>query len=150
MKGSERTEKEMQHPGFESFEVTADVGIVAYGDTLNELFANAARGMFALMVEPGAARPAKVVVVEARGADLPSLLVSWLNELLFRCEVEGWAPADVQVLEVAGGRAKGQLSGEPADRDRHRFKGVVKAATYHLLECQKDQDRWHARVVFDV
>ena len=140
----------MGQPGFETFEVTADVGIMAYGDTLHELFANAARGMFTLMVESGTARPAKVVLVEARGGDLPSLLVAWLNELLFRCDVDGWAPADVRVLEVEGGRVQGELLGEPADPARHRFKGVVKAATYHLLECQREGDRWRARVVFDV
>lgn len=140
----------MQYPGFESFEVTADVGITASADTLLELFANAARGMFALMVEPGTAHPAKAVSIEARGGDLASLLVAWLNELLFRCEVEGWAPADVRVLEADGGRVLGELLGEPADPARHRFKGVVKAATYHLLECGRDWDRWRARVVFDV
>ena len=140
----------MEQAGFESFEVTADVGIIAYADTLNELFATAARGMFALMVEPGTARPAKAISIEARGEDLPSLLVAWLNELLFRCEVEGWAPADVRVLEVEGGRVQGKLLGEPADPARHRFKGVVKAATYHLLECRREGGRWRARVVFDV
>lgn len=150
MKGSEGTEKEMQESRFETFEVTADVGILAYGDTLEELFANVARGMFALMVEPGTARPAMAALVEVHGADLPSLLVAWLNELLFRCEVEGWAPADVRVVEAASERAKGELLGEPADPSRHRFKGVVKAATYHLLECRRDGDRWRARVVFDV
>ena len=150
MKGSEGTEKQMQESRFETFEVTADVGIMAYGDTLHELFANAARGMFALMVESGTARPAKVVLVEARGGDLPSLLVAWLNEFLFRCDVDGWAPADVRVLEVEGGRVQGELLGEPADPARHRFNGVVKAATYHLLECRREGGRWRARVVFDV
>ncbi len=144
-RGSDR-EEIVKDPGFEVFEVTADVGIIAWGGSLEELFANAARGMFALMIESHAARPAKVLLVEARGPDLPSLLVAWLNELLYRCEVEEWAPADVRVLGVASGR----LKGEPVDRDRHRFKGVVKAATYHLLECRKDGNRWHARVVFDV
>jgi len=140
----------MERAGFESFEVTADVGIIAYADTLNELFATAARGMFAFMVEPGTACPAKAVLIEVQGADHPALLVAWLNEILFRCEVEGWAPADVSVLEAVSGRARGELFGEPADPDRHRFKGVVKAATYHLLECRKEGDRWRARVVFDV
>lgn len=150
MKGSERAGREVQYPGFEPFEVTADVGITASAGSLHELFANAARGMIALMVEPGTARPAKAVSIEARGGDLPSLLVAWLNELLYRCDVEGWAPADVRVLEVGGGRVLGELLGESADPARHRFKGVVKAATYHLLECRRDGDRWRARVVFDV
>jgi SHS2 domain-containing protein len=140
----------MEQPGFELFEVTADVGIMAWGDTLEELFASAARGMFTLMIAPGTARPAEGLSIEVRGADFPSLLVAWLNELLYRCEVEEWAPADVRVLEVEGGRVRGELLGEPADPARHRFKGVVKAATYHLLECRRDGDNWRARVVFDV
>lgn len=140
----------MGDPGFELFETTADVGITAWGETLEELFANVARGMFTLMVEAGTVRPVGVLSVEARGVDLPSLLVAWLNELLYRCETEEWAPADVRVVAVEGGRASGELAGEPAEAGRHQFKGMVKAATYHLLECYKDDDRWRARVVFDV
>ncbi|MDD5560003.1 archease [Candidatus Methylomirabilis sp.] len=140
----------MRDLGYELFETTADVGITAWGETLEELFANVARGMFTLMVEAGTVRPAGVLSVEARGMDLPSLLVAWLNELLYRCETEEWAPADVRVVTVEGGHASGELAGEPAEAGRHQFKGVVKAATYHLLECHKDGDRWRARVVFDV
>lgn len=150
MKTGGDKEGSVEQAGFELFEVTADVGITASADTLHELFANAARGMFALMIAPDTARPAESLPVEASGADLPSLLVAWLNELLYRCEVEEWAPADVRVLEVAGGRVRGELLGEPTDKDRHRFQANVKAATYHLLECGRDGDRWHARVVFDV
>jgi SHS2 domain-containing protein len=140
----------MSDPGFESFETTADVGIMAWGETLEELFANTARGMFSLMVEADTVRPAGVLSVEARGMDLPSLLVAWLNELLYRCETEEWAPADVRVAVVKDGYVSGELTGEPAETGRHRFKGAVKAATYHLLECHKADDHWQARVVFDV
>jgi SHS2 domain-containing protein len=61
-----------------------------------------------------------------------------------------WAPADVRVSSVEGGRVRGELLGEPADHDRHHFKGVVKAATYHLAECRRDADLWRASIVFDV
>jgi len=140
----------MKGPGFEVFEVTADVGIIARGDSLEGLFVNAARGMFALMIKPHTARPVETRPVTAHGIDLPSLLVAWLNELLYQCEVEELAPSDVQVLAVERDGIKGELSGEPIDRERHRLKGMVKAATYHLLECRKDGELWRARVVFDV
>ena len=136
--------------GYESFETTADVGITAWGETLEDLFANAARGMFTLMVDSETVRSTGILPIEAQGSDLPSLLVAWLNELLYRCEAEEWAPSDVRVTAVRDGRASGELVGEPAETGRHRFKGVVKAATYHLLECRRDNDRWQARVVFDV
>lgn len=140
----------MSDQGFELFETTADVGIMAWGETPEELFASAARGMFSLMVESGTVRSTGLLPVEAQGEDLPSLLVAWLNELLYRCETEEWVPADVRVVAVEGGRATGELAGEPVEAGRHRFNGIVKAATYHLLECHKDDDRWRARVVFDV
>ncbi len=140
----------MSDQGFELFETTADVGITAWGDTSEELFANAARGMFALMIDSETVRSTGLLPIEARGSDLPSLLVAWLNELLYRCEAEEWAPIDVHVAAVEAGRVSGELAGEPAEAGRHRFKGVVKAATYHLLECRKDGDHWRARVVFDV
>jgi len=144
------SETDMTEQGFETFETTADVGITAWGETLEELFVNAARGMFALMVETETVRFAGALPVEAQGNDLPSLLVAWLNELLYRCEAEAWAPLDARAVTVEGGRVHGELAGEPAETGRHRFRGVVKAATYHLLECRKDNDRWLARVVFDV
>lgn len=140
----------MGDQGFEQFETTADVGIIAWGETPEELFANAARGMFALMIDSDTVRATGVLPIEAQGRDLPSLLVAWLNELLYRCEAEEWAPVDVHVAAVEAGRMSGELKGEPAEAGRHRFKGVVKAATYHLLECHKTDDRWQARVVFDV
>ena len=140
----------MNDQGFELFETTADVGIMAWGETLEDLFANTARGMFALMVDSETVRSTGILPIEAQGSDLPSLLVAWLNELLYRCEAEEWAPSDVRVTAVRDGRASGELVGEPAETGRHQFKGVVKAATYHLLECHKDDDRWRARVVFDV
>lgn len=139
-----------ERSGFESFATTADVGIVAWGHTLEELFGNAARGMFFLMIEPGTARPTRALPVDADGADLPSLLVAWLNELLYRCEVEELVPADVRVAAVTNERVWGELVGEPIDRERHRFNVIVKAATYHLVECQREGDRWQAMVVFDV
>ncbi|NJD69507.1 MAG: hypothetical protein C3F12_04810 [Candidatus Methylomirabilota bacterium] len=136
--------------GYESFETTADVGITVWGETVEELFANAARGMFALMVDPATVRPAGLLSVEARGSDLPSLLVAWLNELLYRCEAEEWAPADIRVTAVEGVRATGELVGESIETGCPQLRGVVKAATYHLLECRQDNNRWCARVVFDV
>src|SRR3972149_294317 len=47
----------MAQPPFEILEHTADVGIVAHGASLEEIFANAAAGMFALMADPDGGAP---------------------------------------------------------------------------------------------
>ena len=55
----------MPRPPFEILEHTADVGLKAYGQTLPELFVNAARGMIALAIEPPVMSEAEPPVVPA-------------------------------------------------------------------------------------
>ena len=68
----------------EIFEHTADVGIRARADTPGELFAEAARGLFALMIEDtDAVRAVDEVAFEIRADDIEELFHDWLAELLF-------------------------------------------------------------------
>ncbi len=134
---------------FETIEHTADVGIVAYGRDLPELFANAARGMFHFLIDPGQVqvRARRTLTVEAD--DLEGLLVAWLSELLIVFNGDEFLPADFIVEEVTPTRVRATLSGEPIDPKRHRFRLDVKAATYHALEVTQTNG-WSARVIFDV
>ncbi|HVG36893.1 MAG TPA: archease, partial [Thermoplasmata archaeon] len=58
---------------YEEIEHTADVGIRAYGATLNELFANAAEGMFSLVADLGAVKPVGEIEVRLAAEDIPTL-----------------------------------------------------------------------------
>src|SRR5258708_12041539 len=77
----------MRHPT-EVFEHPADIGLHAYGQTLPELFTNAAAGMESLMVAPAQIEASVSREVRVDGHDLVSLLVSWLNELIFLFDTE--------------------------------------------------------------
>lgn len=134
---------------FETVEHTADVGIVAYGRDLPELFANAARGMLHFMISPEQVRAVspRPLVVEAD--DLEGLLVAWLNELLVVLNGDGFLPAEFRVSAVTPRRVEATLEGEPVDPQRHHFRLDVKAATYHALSV-KQNNGWEARILFDV
>ncbi len=139
-------------PSGQSFEViehTADVGIIARGHSLEELFANAASGMLHFLIDPAAGRPVegRQVVVEAE--DLEGLLVAWLNELLVLLNADGFLPVRTVVRELSDRRLAAEVLGEPVDPHRHRFRLDVKAATYHQLQIRKNTV-WQARVIFDV
>jgi SHS2 domain-containing protein len=134
---------------FETFEHPADVGIVAYGADLPELFANAARGMFQFMIDPDQVRAAESRPLTVKAEDLEGLLVAWLNDLLLVLNGDGFVPARFQVHAVNPTRVEASLEGEPVDPDRHRFRLDVKAATYHTLSV-KQSNGWEARVLFDV
>ncbi len=139
----------MEGEPFEVIDHTADVGILARGRTLEELFAHAAAGMLSFLVAPDTVRPRERRRVTVEAEDLPGLLVAWLNELLVLLNADGFVPASCEVREVSPGRLEADVWGEPVDPRRHRFRLDVKAATYHQLEIRQD-GLWQARVIFDV
>ncbi len=140
----------MTQVGFELFEVTADRGIRAWAPDLAGLFRAAAMGLWSLIVEPEGVRPAQRLRVVAEASDPETLLVAWLNELLYLHEVKAFAAADIGVEEVTQSRVRGEIRGERLDPARHRLVGHVKAVTYHGLLVQGGPGGWEARVIVDV
>ncbi len=136
--------------GFEIFAVTADKGIRAWGRDLPEVFVNAARGMWSLMVEPGMARRERMFPVKVEAGDRETLLVAWLNELLYLHETEGFVATECAIRHLTDTTLEAEVWGERVDRERHPLVGHVKAATYHLLQVQPAEGGWEAQVVVDV
>jgi len=135
---------------FDVVEHTADTGIIAYGTDMPEAFANAAYGMFSLMADLRQVREETSRYVEAEAGDRESLVVSWLNELLYIFDVERIIFRRFDVLEITNTRLKADAYGEKVDPSRHKLRGGVKAATYHVLKVSEDRGRWRIRVIFDV
>ncbi len=135
---------------FDILEHTADAGIVAYGAGLGEAFANAAYGLFCLMadMEQVAEKTARRVEVEA--GDREGLVVAWLNELLYLFDVEHLLFRSFDIRELTDTRLSAEARGEEADASRHRLRGGVKAATYHMLRVWEDEGLYRIRVIFDV
>ena len=136
--------------GFEIFAVTADKGVRAWGRDLPEVFVNAARGMWSLMVEPGTARLQEMLPVRAEAGDRETLLVAWLNELLYLHEAEEFVAAEFSIKQLTDTKLEAEVWGERVDRARHALVGHVKAATYHLLQVSPTAGGWEAQVVVDV
>lgn len=134
---------------FDIVEHTADAGIVAYGRDLKEAFANAAYGMFSLAVELDGVGESVGRRVEVRADDIESLVISWLNELLYILDVEGTVFKRFDILELTETSLKADVRGERLDPSRHAVKAGLKAATYHMLKVETDRDGYSIRVIFD-
>ncbi|HLQ63200.1 MAG TPA: archease [bacterium] len=134
---------------FEVIEHTADVGIIAYGRSLEELFANAAVGMMSFLIDLASVRLAQQRTVTADADDREGLLIAWLSELLVLLNADGFVPGRFTVRELTDTHLRADVTGEPVDPTRHHFHLDVKAATYHTLEIKQD-GLWQARVIFDV
>ena len=129
---------------------TADWALHVWAPTLEGLFADAARGMYALT---GAAPSARALGpsplrrrIELKAEDYESLLVAWLQELLYHTESEGLVFDDfrIEVLDPAHLRAEasGGTAGQPGK--------LIKAATYHNLEIRRTAAGYEMTIVFDV
>jgi SHS2 domain-containing protein len=119
--------------GFEVFDHTADVGVRAWGPDLPAAFAQAARGLFSLLVPLAAIRETTARAVAVEASDLESLLVAWLDELLFVFETEGLVFARFAVALPSPTTLTATAHGELFDPERHRGGVVVKATTYHQI-----------------
>ena len=131
-------------------EHTADVGVVADGDSFADALAWVAVGMFSIIADLELVKEASKVDVHVESTDREFLVVDWLNELLYIFDTNQFLPKTFEVSvnqELTGLTAS--CSGESVDHDRHIFYTDVKAATYHDLEVTSGAG-WNIRVVLDV
>ena len=135
---------------FELLDHPADIGFRAWGETLEELFANCAHALISIILDPENAAPAQGWVLEAKGADLESLLVNWLNEVLYYVDTKRVVLSSLSVTFPDPLRVRCNAEGEPRDSVKHPVRVFVKAATYHQLKISRLASTWVAEVFVDV
>ncbi len=135
---------------FRLLEHTADVGFEAFGATREEVFANAARALFYLIVELETIDPREEVQVQVTGPDPASVLVNWLSEILFLHDAEGWLFREFEIQSLQDDSLRAIARGEKFQRPRHQAKLLVKAITYHQLALGKTPRGWRAQVYVDI
>lgn len=130
---------------------TADWSLQVWAPTLEELFVDAARGMYALAGAPqrlaGAPGPEGARrQVRVQGFDPETLLVGWLQELLYLTETEHIVFDDFQVHELSSAELVAEVGGRPAEQ----LDKVIKAVTYHNLAIRRAESGYEVTLVFDV
>lgn len=133
---------------FRLIEHTADTGLVAYGHSLAEAFANAAYGLFSIMAELNPVREMVSRTVTVSAADAEGLLFEWLNHLIYIFDVEHLLLKRFDISEFTERSLKATCWGEKYDPARHQLGLGVKSATYHML--QVDGEKHAVQVIFDV
>jgi len=134
---------------FEIVNHTADVGIIAYGADISETFANAARALFSLITELDDVEEVLYRDIELTAPDEESLLVEWLNELIYLFDAENVIFKRFDIIELNNTRLKARSYGEKVDSSRHKLKTGVKAATYHMLKVDRGNG-CKVQVLFDI
>lgn len=83
--------------------------------------------------------------LELAAPDRASLLVDWLNELVFLAEVDAFVPERVATIELREGGLRATVEGR-----RGSPSPLVKAVTYNHLDFSPRRGGWQAGVVLDV
>jgi SHS2 domain-containing protein len=137
-------------PPYEVFEHTADIGLHAYGGSLPELFIHAAQGMESLMVAPDQVQPVTRREIAVEGHDTLSLLVAWLNELIFLFDTDYLLFRDFAIDTITETRLTGCATGEAYDAQRHELSSAIKAVTWHEAAIDRTDQGYQARIIFDI
>lgn len=135
---------------FELLEHPADIGFRARAGAQAELFESCAEALISVAIETEGVEPRHAYPLEAEGYDAESLLVNWLNEVLYLWDARRLTLRRFRVLELGATRVTGEALGEPWDASRHRAKLVVKGVTYHQLRVGQDSRGWYAQVFLDI
>ncbi len=135
---------------FEVLDHTADIGIVAYGATIKQLFANAALGLFDLITDTSSIEPKIEHQIEMHDSDNESLLVAWLNELIYLLDAEQLLFKNFEIKTLSKGHLKATCKGEKFDSTKHRIKREVKAATYYMMKITADRHGYKTSIIFDI
>jgi SHS2 domain-containing protein len=133
---------------FEILEHTADLKIKVFGKTKEEIFENAMVGMLKAAKYEKEIKSQKFnTKIKIKSIDLLSLLVDFLNEILYLVETKKLIFEKVEFKKFTENELEAILFGKPLKRMGVHIKGV----TYHGLEIKKNEKGgWYAEILFDI
>lgn len=130
---------------------TADAAFEAYGESLPELFANAAAAMFNVMVPIELITPTQEREVTVMADSAEELLFGWLAELVYLKDVNGELYSEFDVnIDDAAHTLSATIRGEAISNHLENTHTDVKAVTYHRLAIVKNEEGYTATVVLDL
>ena len=151
---NERTDK------YDYFDVTADIGFHAYGESLEEAYENAGLAMFNVITDINKVRKEESREFEIVSEDLVSLLYDYLEELLFLQDTEFLFFSDFKVnIEKMDDDESSDLEnykltcfacGDEIDWNVHSHKSEVKAITFHKMCVKEDNGIFKLRAILDL
>ena len=132
---------------FEELEHTADIALRVYGGDLQELFVCAAEGMFHLIGDCERDDPPYFEDnIHLEAPDQESLLIDWLNELLYLSETQDVCYYVFDMRNLTSTSLEALVGGSSPTL----HKRAIKAATFHELRIEETSNGLEVTIVFDI
>jgi SHS2 domain-containing protein len=134
---------------YEQIPHTADLAARIYAETLPGIFENAAFAMFDMLADLEGLVHEEERVFSVEGPDAESVLVFWLNDLLYGSGANCILFTEFHVSFFSGTRLVATAKGG-YDKYNERVRAEIKAATYHDVDLLKTDTGYQVDLVFDV
>lgn len=130
---------------------TADIAFEMEADSLEELFVEAFRVWLISIVDLSEYQPESCVDIEIKANSLEQLLVDFLNEVNFLLMVRKILCVSVEEIRVDENSFSlfVKMNYQPLN-EMMELKEEIKSVTYHQMEILKINDKYKAKVVFDI
>ena len=135
---------------YELIEHTADIGIKVIAKTLEELFENAALGMFSIIADLNQIKPKEHLEIEVEAESRNELLFNWLRELLYQSSTTYIIFKEFNIQQISDKKISALAWGEKIENKKNVIKTEIKAVTYCDFKLEKKDSLWEAQVIFDV
>ncbi|MDD5772051.1 MAG: archease [bacterium] len=138
---------------YEFFDHESDVGVKVEADNISNLFAGSAEALFNLIGRKIERGKKFHFDIDLSAESMEELLVSWLNELIFRFEAEDLFCKEF-ITKISERDQKyfinAQIRGEKIIWGSDEIHHEVKSATYHQLKVVEKEGKYSVKIVFDL
>ena len=144
-----RQKKKPSNCGYKPVDHTADIGLYIWGVNMESLLTAGFKGLIGITSALKNLNGNESIKLKISSDDRESLLISFLNEILYLINVKRWMPAKIVKLKISGKILTAELSGAPY-KSPAALRTEVKAATYHAVEIKDNDDILSTNVYFDL
>lgn len=135
---------------WQHFQHEADIGIVGFGCSPEDAFAQAAMAMTAVITDLETVKSTECFTIKCGGNDLEYLFVDWLNALVYEMAVRKMLFNKFDI-KIQDNQLTARVCGERVDRKKHQPAVEVKGATLTELQVRQISDgQWMAQCIVDV
>ncbi len=139
---------------FKEIDHTADVGIVAFGESLEEMFENAAYGMLLISYSNLSIDSDLSLKLYAEEPDEYYLLVAWLSEINYLITGQDFLTLKINKIQIKKKddclQLEAEIKGTQASTFPDFFNTEIKAVTYHQLKIERQETGYECKVFFDI
>jgi SHS2 domain-containing protein len=135
---------------YEQTDHTADLGLKIFGNSLLDLFENAAYALCDILTDISKVSPVTKQTFYFQRDTTEELLVEWMGDLLYIFETEGLLFSRFNIRLSNKNSLSAEAEGEFFNSAIHTIKNEVKAVTYHKLKIEEKNGLWQAEVVLDI